>query len=132
MIKLENIFQNGGLKKFPRGTRLFAAGEAVRPDAIFFIKQGLIRFRILKKDLSELKIFLKEGDLFGMAEVYAGSDRVSEAVCESDAECYVWSKESFFLTVSMIWELSLFAIKSLSVLLKIINAEFVDKTEIRF
>ncbi|MDD5067880.1 MAG: cyclic nucleotide-binding domain-containing protein [bacterium] len=132
MVTLENIYQNGQVKKFKKGEKLFSRNEMVGEDAIFFIKQGLVKLLIFKKDRTELKIYLKDGDLAGVAEVYADSPRVTESICDSDVECYIWNKSNFILTVSMIWELSLYTIKSLSVFLKIINSEFVEKENIKF
>lgn len=130
MIQVENIFQFGREKTFNQGTKLFSKGDEVREDAIFFIKKGMLKLQIPKKDGSKITLYIREGDMIGVPEVYTGSSRVTEAVCESNIECYVWSESEFLKAVSIVWELCLYAIKSLSASLKILNSEFVDKISI--
>ena len=132
MINQENIFQNGAVKKIGVGKKLFKVGEPINEDAVYFIKNGAVRLDIPKKNGSPLTLKLKETDFIGIPEVYADFNRVMEAVCETELECYVWNKADFLMTVNMIWELSFYTIKSLSEFLKILNMEFIDKISIRF
>ena len=132
MINQENIFQNGAVKKYGAGKKLFKVGEPINEDAVYFIKNGAVRLDIPKQSGAPLTLKLKETDFIGIPEVYADRNRVTEAVCETGLECYVWNKADFLMTVNMIWELSFYTIKSLSEFLKIINIEFIEKTSIRF
>ena len=131
MFEKERIFKNGTEISFKRGDKIFQRFEPVGKHAVFFIKTGFVKLTITKKSGEKLKLFLKEGDLFGIPEVYANSPRLTEALCESDTECYVWNKTNFFLTVSMVWELSIYCIKSLSYFLKILNEEFIEEKSIK-
>ena len=132
MINQENIFQNGAVKKYEAGKKLFNVGEPIGEDAVYFIKSGVVRLDIPTQSGFPLPLNLKEEDIVGIPEVYADRDRVTEAVCETYLECYVWNKADFLMTVNKIWELSFLTIKSLSELLKIINNEFIDMVSIRF
>ena len=131
MISNESLFQNGSLKKFSKESKLFSINDSVGDAAIFYINKGLVKLRIPRANGGELTIYLKEGDLVGVPEVFADTDRITEAVCKEDTDCYIWDKENFLLTNSIVWELSLYTIKSLSTFLKIINAEFVDKISLK-
>ena len=131
MINQENIFQNGAEKKYDAGKTLFKPGEPVGEDAVYFIKNGYVKLNIPKQIRGPLTLDLKDTDFIGIPEVYADINRVTEAVCETDLECYVWNKPDFLLTVNMIWELSFYTIRSLSELLKILNMEFIDKIRIQ-
>jgi CRP-like cAMP-binding protein len=132
LINQENIFQNGTVKKYEAGKKLFNVGEPITEDAVYFLKSGAVRLDIPTQSGFPLTLNLKEKDFVGIPEVYADFNRETEAVCETDLECYVWNTADFLMTVNMIWELSFYTIKSLSEFLKIINSEFIDKISIRF
>ena len=131
MISRDNIFQNGVEKKFEAGKILFKTGDVVSEDAVYFIKSGAVKLNIPKQIRGPLRLDLTEGDFIGIPEVYADSNRVTEAVCETELKCYVWNRPDFLLTVNMIWELSFYTIKSLSEFLKILNMRFIDKIRIQ-
>ncbi len=130
MLNQEHIFQKGKFKEYEKHSKLFLKDEPVGDDAIFLIKKGQVQLEVPKKDGTRITIPLNEGDIMGIPEVYTGSNRITEAVCESPVECYVWSESEFLSASSVIWELSLYTIKSLSSVLKIINAEFVEEINI--
>ena len=132
MINQENIFQNGTVKKYEAGQKLFSVGESVNKDAVYFIKNGAVRLDVPTQSGFPLVLNLKETDFIGIPEVYADRNRETGAVCETDLECYVWNKAEFLMTINIIWELSFLTIKSLSEFLKIINSEFIDTVSIRF
>lgn len=130
MINQEHIFQKGKFKEYEKYSKLFLKDEPVGDNAIFFIKKGQVQLKIFKKDKTRISIPLKEGDIVGIPEVYTGSNRITEAVCESPVECYVWSESEFLSASSVIWELSLYTIRSLSSVLKTIDAEFIEEINI--
>ncbi len=89
MMNIENIFQNGKIKQFAKDSTLFAKNQGIGDDAVFFIKKGLVKLQIPRRDLHDIKIYLREGDFVGVPEVYAESQRLTTALCESEIECYV-------------------------------------------
>ena len=131
MINQENIFQNGSVKYYEAGKKLFTVGEPVNEEAVYFIKNGSVKLTVPKRRGRTLTLDLKKRDFIGIPEVYTDFNRLTEAFCEKELECYVWNKPDFLLTVNMIWELSFYTIKSLSEFLKILNMEFIDKVSIR-
>lgn len=131
--KISNFFINGKERFIKSGEILYNIYEPISENAIFFIKSGIVKIEFpYNASKNKYEFFLKEGDIFGVPEVYAETPRLSKAICVSDAIVYIWDKNSFMLTVSMVWELSIYAIKSLSNFTKILNSIYIEKENIKY
>ncbi|MCX8058631.1 MAG: cyclic nucleotide-binding domain-containing protein [Spirochaetes bacterium] len=129
----QNFFINGKEIFVKANQIIYNIYEPVNENAIFYIKSGIVKIEFpYNASKNKCEFFLKEGDIFGVPEVYADSPRLSKAICVSDAYVYVWDKNSFMLTVSMVWELSIHAIKSLSNFTKILNSIYIEKENIKY
>lgn len=131
-MKDYNFFINGKEFFSKEGTTLFKKYDPINENSIFFIKSGIVKIEFSYASGKKYEFFLKEGDIFGIPEVYADTLRVTSATVISDSILYVWDKNSFILTVSMVWELSIYAIKSLSSFTKILNSIYIEKENIKF
>jgi CRP-like cAMP-binding protein len=126
-LRIEHLFKNGKEILFERGITLYSKNDIIKDNAIYYIKEGLITLRILKKNGDKIKVYRQRGDLFGLEDAITMDYRFLDAIAEENTIVYSWSKTDFILNTSINWELSLYAIRSLSSFLRILNSEFLDQ-----
>ncbi len=126
-FQLEKLFKDGKEVFYERGSIIYRKGDKIIDDAIFYIKEGLVTLRMYKKNGEKIKIYRQRGELFGIEETVILGERIIDAVAEENTIVYIWNKSDFFINTSINWELSLYAIKSLSSYLRILNSEFLDQ-----
>lgn len=126
-FNVENLFKDGKEIFFERGSYIYKKGEPISDNAIYYIKDGLVTLRILRKNGEKIKVYRQRGEIFGIDEAVILNERILDAVAEENTIVYVWSKTDFFINTSINWELSLYAIRSLSSFLRILNSEFLDQ-----
>jgi len=127
MVNAENFLKSGKAEKIKKDTILYNVDDISNLNAVYYIKKGKASLEYIKSDGSVFKIILQEGDLIGLPEVYTNMQRITKASAITDMECQVWDKASFLVEAASIWELSIYTIKSLSNILKILNAEFANE-----
>jgi CRP-like cAMP-binding protein len=126
-LRIEHLFKNGKEILFERGITLYSKNDIIKDNAIYYIKEGLITLRIVKKNGDKIKVYRQRGDLIGLEDAITMDYRFLEAIAEENTIVYSWAKTDFILNTSINWELSLYAIRSLSSFLRILNSEFLDQ-----
>ncbi len=130
MINTKNFLNSGEEKSLKKDFVLFNKNDETNFDAIYYIKKGFVTLTIPKTNSEPIKVVLKEGDLVGLPEVYNDISRLTKAVASSDVVCQVWDKASFLVSAASTWELSIYTIKSLSKILKLMNSEYINNNSI--
>ena len=55
-LRIEHLFKNGKEILFERGITLYSKNDIIKDNAIYYIKEGLITLRILKKNGDKIKV----------------------------------------------------------------------------
>lgn len=90
----KEIIENIILKFYPKDTIIFNEGD--EGDALYIIKQGVIRIYKLGKNITELK----DNDFFGEMALISDKPRVATAKTLTNTEIFVLKKTDFMKLIS--------------------------------
>ena len=113
--------------KFNKGHILYKPGNIIKDNSVFLIKEGLAEFNYQLNRGKIFKVKIPSGGIFGLFEVMSGEKkRVAEVKFLEDTVLYMWKKEDFLMSASMISELGMKAIGFMSAFLRSINIKIQD------
>jgi len=112
------------------GQMIFDYRNAVDANAVYYISAGMVRLEYNMTGDKYWKHYLQPGAVFGLEEAVESQVRLSRAVAMEKTLLYKWNLDSFFTNAEYSRELALLAIKSLSYLIRIFNAEYGEQLAI--
>ncbi len=120
-MNIEEIKKESKFLKFSKGQKIYEEKSYLGDIKIYLILKGEVILRKKYTPLVKDEFLLKEGDLFGILEVYNNKIRITEAEANSDVELLGFDKILFERLLISNVQISLKVIKSLSQMLRKVN-----------
>ena len=115
------LIELGNRIRFNQGEEIYRADFLVGDPPVFWIMEGKVE--VIKKytPLQTESFHYEKGDLFGMLEVYTGTQRLTSAHARTDVEVIGYTRDNFEKAMSSNLNFALLAIRLLSKMLREIN-----------
>lgn len=116
------FLKRGTREQYPSGATIFALDDPCSDGDIFYVISGEVRVECTARDPGISRENLGPGEVFGVAEPYAGvRRRRHRAVTVRDTEVYRWNRKSFDDAMGIYQELATQVIRTLSGRLRELN-----------
>lgn len=104
--------------QFKPGEKIYEPDYLISDHCVYYIEAGSVEIRKRYTPLQSDTFELKPGDIFGMLEVYLGTNRISDAVAKSAVSAVAFSRVEF--EKSMVSNLG-FALQTIRILSKMLR-----------
>lgn len=120
-MNIEELKKESKLFKFSKGQKIYEEKSYLGDIKVFLILKGQVVLRKKYTPLVKDEFFFKEGDLFGVLEIYNNKIRITEAEALTDVELLGFDKIMFERLLISNIQISLKVIKNLSQILRKVN-----------
>lgn len=111
------------------GEILYENYEDLTEPYLYYVIAGMVKTEHKLPGKEKLKYYYQPGTIFGMEEAVHGRRRFSKCVTLEKTMVYRWKLNDFLMAADEIRKLAVIAIRGLSRLLRILNAEYGEQVE---
>jgi CRP-like cAMP-binding protein len=120
-MNIEELKKEAKYLKFSKGQKIYEDKSYLTDMKVFIIVKGEVILRKKYTPIVKDEFFFKEGDIFGVLELYNSKIRLTEAEAKTEVELLGFDKISFERLLISNVNISLKVIKSLSLILRKAN-----------
>ncbi len=120
-INLEILKKLSSTVKYAKGEKIFIENTLIEDARVYYILTGSVVLRKKFTPIVKEEFIYKQGDFFGILEIYHLRKRITEAEALTDSEILVFNKVNFEKILISNMGVSLKVIRDLSNILRMAN-----------
>ena len=110
------------------GNTIYSFGDDPGEKCVYYVIAGLVKIELKLPDNSNFQLYLHPNSLFGIIEPITKSKRLTAAYTMEQSILYCWDMANFQMASSVCMELAFVSFTGLTRMLRIMNAEFGEKS----